>query len=210
MDLNRRLLLRNTALLSIAIGATSHASVIKEEKTNVKIDFRYSPQFYLGNPNAKTRIDFLYSIRCKDTRKFTKDILNDLVKSAYQTNELCIVFHHVVKETEKELSPAIELMNVSPENYPYLMYSLLNWSGRKGKGIPLKRAKKFKKKLGYANDENFDSENAKIMLSLMRVHAEDNGVIESPSIFINNKFQGMQIDREAFLTILEDETGYIL
>ncbi|PLY05494.1 MAG: hypothetical protein C0625_12960 [Arcobacter sp.] len=210
MNSNRRLLIKQAAILSFALGVNANASKVKEKTINTDVDYRYSPQFYIGNPNAKTRIDFLYSVRCKDTRKFTKDILNDLVKSAYKSNELCIIFHHIVKQTDKELASAIELMNVSPDKYPYLMYSLLNWSGRKGKGIGIKRTKKFKKKLGYPNDGSFNSENAKLMLSVIRIHAEENGVIESPSVFINNKLHGMQLDREAFLTILEDETGYIL
>ena len=206
MNFNRRLLLKQTAMLTFALGVSTYAS----EKTDKELSYRYSPQFYIGNPNAQTRIDFLFSLRCKDTRKFTKDILHNLVESAYRKDDLCIVFHHIVKDTKKELDSAIELMNIDPNDYPDLMYTLLSWSADRGKGIHLKRAKKFKKKLKYSNDDSFDSEIAKGMLAVLRLHADENKVTESPSIFINGKLFGMQLDKEAFLVLLEDEAGYTL
>lgn len=209
MEINRREVLKKTALLGLTIGTIANASETNKSEINLnEINFRYAPQFYIGNPEAKARVDFIFSVRCKDTRKFVQNILFDLLENAYKTNKICIVFHHCIKDTKKEFKVGKELLNVNPNDYPYFMLSLLSWTARNDKGIGFKRAKKFKKKLGFVRQKDFNKKDAELMLSAIRVHVDELGVTESPSLFINNKHVGMVLEKDSFNKLLLNETGY--
>lgn len=46
------------------------------------------------------------------------------------------------------------------------------------------------------------------MLGTIRVHVDELGVTESPSIFINGKHKGMILEKDKFNQLLLNESGY--
>ena len=170
------------------------------------VDLRYAPQFYIGNPEAATRIDVAWSIQCQYTRLLVKGGLGTFAEQLLDRNDALLVFHHLCRH-EKEIGYSEVFLSLDPAYYgPACLITMQYYAARK-KDPGKWQFKQFIKKLRLPKDPGFDKKAAnETSILLNRYLTEEEQVDKTPSLLSNGKWT-IGASPEDFAQVLK-ESGY--
>ena len=169
-------------------------------------DMRYAPQFFLGNPEAKVRVEVAWSIQCQYTRLLYNDGLGDFVQKVRHRNDALIVFHHLSR-TQKELASSELLLSLEPMYYGPLCLVALQFFAKKGYNPTKNHLAALIKKMDLPKDPTFDIRAARVSTLLLNVYlSKREKVTETPSLFSNGKWEVGAAP--AVLEKILEEAGY--
>ena len=186
----------------VAVAADNKAEVIDPES----VDFRYAPQFYIGDPNAAIHIEVAWSIQCSYTLSLVRERLGAWTNRVLRRNDAYVVFHHLCRH-KKEVKFSETLLSVDPTRYGAACLAAMQYYASRKKFPSHWNFKQTVKKMKLPKDPEFDKKAARKTSILLNAYlAQDQYVTETPSVYWNGKWE-VGAGPDTLARILE-ESGY--
>ena len=184
-------------------------SIRFEEQPGSIADFdqRYTPQFYLGNPEAKIRADIALSMKCGMTRRLYKGGIKNFINKVRARNDALIIFHHLVRAPAEMILSEI-LLSLAPAYYGPVFLAAIQFFSENDKNPSGDDLLSIVKHLNIPKDQNFDRDAARNSSALMNVYLLDKeGVTGTPALAVNGGSWHSGVSPETFNAMLRG-AGY--